>query len=159
MLECLATPQKAGTFNVSFSLTEVDSSDLTDGQNITYTYTPTPLLLSVEPSLGPSDGGFEVRVVSLDFMWDYPNVECLFGNFSSPVLSQIDRIYRTCTAPALSPQKISLQLRWRSVELISNALEFAYRRSHRVLSVAPTVLRTVGGTVVTITIGADDPPV
>jgi len=156
-LSCQAAPQQAGTVQVNVALLDDTGRDLTDGSPINYTYTPAPLLLYLEPSVGPSAGGFEVRVVSLDSMWDYP-AECLFGNVSASISAKEDGVYRKCTAPTMAPQKLSVWLYWPSVGMLSNGLEFVPRQMSRVLSVHPTVLRTLGGTVMTVFLNTDDPP-
>jgi Ca2+-binding EF-hand superfamily protein len=156
-LSCQAAPQQAGTVQVQVTLLDDTGRDLTDGSPINYTYTPAPLLLYLEPSVGPSAGGFEVRVVSLDSMWNY-SAACLFGNVSASISAKEDGVYRTCTAPTMAPQKLSVWLYWPSVGMLSNGLEFVPRQMSRVLSVHPTVLRTLGGTVMTVFLNTDDPP-
>ena len=108
--------------------------------NTDFTYTKTPIILSVDPILGPAIGGNEVFI---HIEWSEKWMSCEFGSKRVAAKFISSKEVR-CISPKFSPGKVPFHLLSRT-GIASNSLEYEYIVNPVLTKVVPVSGKRAGG--------------
>ena len=121
---------------------------------VTVTYRETMALLSLSPSVGGVDGGSAVSVLGSNFLtWPVSDVWCMFGSLAVPA-TVVNSSALVCHTPAQSNGSVSVSLADGNANALTTlpVLSFTYSTRPAVLSLAPSIGPSTGGTIISLTI-------
>jgi hypothetical protein len=143
-ITCTAPSSEAGSFNVSLTNTNRQSSTIVGG----YAYRYSPSISTISPSSGIITGGTNITITGTQFYTgstvDIGGVAC-----TSPVV--LDSKTITCTTGAHAAGSATVTITNADSQTGSLASGFIYRGAPTVASVSPTGGALSGGTSITIT--------
>ena len=153
-VECIAPQQEEGSVYLEVSRS---GGDITDDRQ-TFTYYRQPVLESLQPSYGYTQGNQAVRIRGFGFGYSWSETTlCRFGNRTPSVARWVSSREIICDSPTIDP--IVDPSRQATVRVAMNGLDFAtdahspvftYREHPTAVSIHPSIVSADGGTAVTI---------
>eukprot|EP01032_Pedospumella_encystans_P014576 gene14576-16731_t len=147
VVECVTpTVVSAGPVSVGISIEGLEYM-----QQMPFTFTAAPTVVSVSPVFGPPQGGTNVTVFGTGFSAETA-AQCKFGTLTVPA-SYVSATVLVCSAPANSVGQVDVSVSMNGITLKSSAdasLSFAYVDLPSATAVFPAAAPFTGGTIVTV---------
>ena len=135
--------------NVAVINPDLQTSTLSDGY--TYMLVPAPIISSMAPNKGLTNGGATVRIRGANFA---RGATVSFGGTASPTVTFISPIRLTCTVPTIGPAASVVSVTVTNPDnessILSNGFAYILARRPAIASVTPDTGPATGGTAVTI---------
>ena len=148
-IACVAPPHAVGSVVVSVSTNGVDYS--APAQSGAFTYAPLPVITSLTPRAGSTDGSTSVLVTGSGFLDSDGDLACRFGTTPAAAVTFVSPTQVECVAPAASePGPVAVEVAVNGADFSASAVTFRYLLPAAVSHAVPASAVTTGGTPVAV---------
>ena len=143
--QCLV-PKGTGTVDIVYVAADGQQAVLADS----FTFLPFPTLTGISPTLGPNQGGIELRVFGQGFLQGPDIYDVLIGDLTAAQMQVLSETEIRCIVPAHVSGPKTVVLRNDCGEQSVSPQQFTYSTGLNISTVAPSAIPVFGGVPVVV---------